>query len=203
MSCALAVALAGTAGAQSLTPDDIRAMVDRKLTQMNPYQELLNDPDPARSLAALEIMLESGDPTLVRMAMEFGLVSIDPVVRRTALEGYLATGPVLTIQFDGSAVRSPNYEIMARETAFSGSMDSARTGYWRIPIDRERRNGSCYMMAGLDGCFITVNPDGVYVSSAWNYMNGRGTLTPEGTIVGQASLRSVPGSVPFSIRLLE
>lgn len=44
-------------------------MVDQQMSNLNPYQELLNNPDPARSLAAMKVMLESGDEALVRMAL--------------------------------------------------------------------------------------------------------------------------------------
>ena len=65
---ALAVApffLCGVAQAQSLSVEDLRAMVDKEMNKGNEYAELLNDPDPERAQTAMTLMLNSGDPALV------------------------------------------------------------------------------------------------------------------------------------------
>ena len=87
------IPLATIATAQTLTPEEISALVDKRMKELNPYQNLLNDPDPDRSLAAMQIMMESGDPDLTRMALEFGLLSPNPSVKRIAFEAWLSTGP--------------------------------------------------------------------------------------------------------------
>ena len=135
-SSLLALSLCASAAfGQSLTPDQIRGLIDERVNSLNPYAELLNDPDPARSLAALRIMMESGDDTLVQMALEFGLLSADPVVRRTAFESFLSTGPILSIRFDGSAHQDTGqFASWVTVSAWSGTVGPDHIAFWRVPI---------------------------------------------------------------------
>jgi tetratricopeptide (TPR) repeat protein len=69
---------------QGLSADDLSLMIDQRVAITNPYEALLNDPDPMRSAAAFEIMIASQDDTLARLAIEFGLESGRPETRQLA-----------------------------------------------------------------------------------------------------------------------
>lgn len=112
VSGALVMGIVAGATAQSLTPEQLQAMIDQRVNQQNPYQTLLADPDPERSLAAMQIMLESGDKNLIRLGLQFGLLSPNPQVRRIAVEAYIATSPVLTLRLDGTNVKDRDYAQM-------------------------------------------------------------------------------------------
>lgn len=194
-------ALPTLAFAQSLTPEEIEAMVNQRISDLNPYQALLNDPDPARSLAAMKIMLESGDDALERMALEYGLVSPNPTVKRTALEGFLTTNPILSIRFDGANVKDSSYPSVIKNS-WNGTLTSDATGYWRIAVGGYLDDKRCFANTyRTSECFITVNSDGIFLTP--DYMNGRGTVSDSGALIGQATLARVEDVVPFSVQLID
>ena len=80
----LATFTANTSLSQNLSAEDISSLIDQRLAITNPYQDLLNDPDPMRSLAAVEIMIGSQDASLARLAIQYGLESGRPEVRQLA-----------------------------------------------------------------------------------------------------------------------
>ncbi len=176
-------------------------MINERINNLNPYQELLNSPDPARSLAAMQIMMESGDADLVRMATEYGLLSPNPTVKRIALEGFLATKPVLSIRFDGSKTSDKDFSnVVVRN--WTGTVDADMVGYWRISVGEYLADSSCYANTyNTSDCFITVNSDGVFLTP--RYMNGRATISPEGSLIGTANLSNVTDTVPFTIQLID
>lgn len=195
--------------AQSLTPEQIKAMIDQRMNTLNPYQELISDPDPARSLAAMQIMLESGDKHLRRMALEYGLLSPDPAVKRAAFESYLATGPIFSIRFDGSRVKSDRFQTAVTEY-WHGHMTPDRVGYWRIQVGEYHPEPNCFANTDAgDRCFVTVNSDGIFLtvqsSSGAGTLNARGTIGDDGVLSGFATfLRwNVDEPTPFSIKLLD
>lgn len=193
--------LPALASAQSLTPEQIAAMVDEKVNAQNPYAELLNNQDPARSLAAMEIMLESGDPKLTRMALEFGLLSTNPSVKRTALESYLNSKPVLSFRFDGSETESTWFDSAMK--GGNATMTPERIGYWNLQVGDFDDAQRCYAHAGRKECFITVTPDGVL----WRTSNGRTTgrfdIGEGGVLEGSSLIYNVNTPVPTSAKLLD
>lgn len=70
--------------AQEVSIDALEAAIDARLAAVNPFNELLNDPDQRRSLAAMEIMIGSQDEALARMAIQHGLASRQPEIRSVA-----------------------------------------------------------------------------------------------------------------------
>ncbi len=194
------IPLATIATAQTLTPEEISALVDKRMKELNPYQNLLNDPDPDRSLAAMQIMMESGDPDLTRMALEFGLLSPNPSVKRIAFEAWLSTGPVMSFRFDGTNVKDSTFTRRVRGS-WNGTLDD-RTGYWRIQVGQRIKESGCYANTyHQDRCFITVNSDGVFLTPS--DFNARGTLTDDGRLEGAGSMHNVDEPVPFSVQLID
>lgn len=198
---ALAYLLPVTALAQSLTPEQINQMIDKQMNDLDPYQELLNNPDPARSLAAMEIMLESGDESLQRMALEYGLLSPNPTVKRIAFETYLKTRPIFSIRFDGGHVKDSSWPSRMRD--WNGTLDANGIGYWRIPVGDYHEDKRCFGESSYrpENCFVTVNSDGVFLTPYG--MNARAIVTETGALEGVATLDSVDEPVPFSIRLID
>lgn len=200
LAVAAIMAFAAPVQAQSLSPDEIRRMVDERIDKLNPYQALLNDPDPARSLAAMQIMLESGDKELVRMALEFGILSPNPTVKRTAFEGWLTNAPILSIRFDGSGVKDKQFPNIVRSN-WNGTINGT-VGYWRIAVGNYLPEHKCYAnTVRPDRCFITVNSDGIFLTA--DYLNARGTIAEDGQLTGSGSMYQVDEPVPFSIQLID
>jgi hypothetical protein len=193
-----------SAVAQSLTPEQLQAMIDERLNQQNPYEAILTDPDPERSLAAMEIMIDSGDPELVSMALEFGLLSPNPAVRRIAVERYFDTQPVLAAKFDGSQASSERSFRTVVE-AFNGTLDQNNIGYAQIGVGPRSDDGLCFLEPGRDTCRITINSTGVFLtaytgnSSPW--LTARLTLNDSGQFVALAN--NFDNTLPVTIQILD
>jgi len=186
--------------AQSLTPEELTALIDKRVKALNPYQNLLNDPDPDRSLAAMQIMMESGDKDLMRMALEFGLLSPNLSVKRIAFETWLSSGPVMSFRFDGTDIKDRHYSNTVR-SSWNGTIDGT-TGYWRIQVGKRIEEKRCYANTyDIDKCFITVNSDGVFLTP--RSFNARGALTDDGRLDGVGSMYNVDEPVPFSVQLID
>jgi len=198
----LLLASTNIVSAQVLTPDEILAMVNKKVEIAGPYAELLNDPDPARQLAAIEIMMETKDASLVAMAARAGFLSTDPDVRQKTLEGYLATGPSISIIIDGSATDDSWFESSMKEAGAAVSPEGvAGVTYAVGDYDTEKR---CYVFVGAsaDSCFLQVSNAGVEATAPGGYFKLQGSLSDAGTIEGFASVYNTSGGFPSTIRLL-
>ncbi len=186
--------------AQSLSPEEIAAIIDEKVNNLNPYQALLNDPDPERGRLAMEVMLDSGDPELVRLALGFGLLSPNPTVKRTAFETWLKTGPILSLRFDGAEVKDTSFAGTVTSN-WNGTLSDG-VGYWRIAVGEFLPEQKCYANTyHKDKCFITVNSDGVFLTP--QYMNARATITDAGVLEGTGTMYAVDEPVPFSVQLID
>lgn len=201
LAAAIALVLPTLAVAQALTPEEIAAMVDQRMKDFNPYQELLNNPDPARSLEAMRIMIDSGDEDLERMALEYGLLSPNATTKRAAFESLLERKPIFSVRFDGSGVDDTDFAWNMRNR-YSGTLDTTSVGYWRLPVGDFNEQAQCFVDAhDTDDCMITVNADGIFLTP--DRMNARAQISDAGMLMGEASLAGVETAVPFSIRLLD
>jgi len=189
--------------AQSLTPEQILAQIEERISAQNPYQILLNDPDPQRSLAAIEIMLGSGDQTLITMATEFGLLSPNPLVQRIALEGVLSTRPILTIRLDGSEIQEQNF-VNTVLRFLNGTVTPDNIGFVQFAIGEFDETAGCYLSRNGQRCLITVNADGVFIS-AYDPDNLRGRMVADGSgaLTGFTTLYQTASPVPATISLLD
>ncbi|MGX9353512.1 hypothetical protein ACS3QZ_20160 (plasmid) [Shimia sp. W99] len=137
--------LAGAASAQSLSVADLQAKIDAELNKGSEYVELLNDPDPARALKAMELMLDSGDEVLVKAALDYGIYSPDKNVRNLAIKSFLDTSPRLEIQFDGKKadradlerIIGPLYGLIPNEEGYAVTT---------LDIEGYDSDANCYFM---------------------------------------------------------
>ena len=201
MACMVSVATA-----QSLTPEQLQAMIDQELSRENPYKAILADPDPERSLAAMRIMLRSGDQELVAMALEFGLLSPNPQVQRVAVEAYMTTNPVLTVRLDGTDVKNTRLASFVREN-LKGTLDHDRIGFARLDLGALSEDGTCYKGRANSNCLLTINRDGIFLTARFGtinvLLNARLVVNDAGQLEGIASLRGIDELVPISIQLLD
>lgn len=191
-----------TANAQTPTAAELLARIDEKVAAQNPYQALLNDPDPQRSLAAMEVMLESGDPTLIKMATEFGLLSPNPQVQRVALHGIMSTQPVLTLRLDGTEIESPNFKNSIQQW-LKGSVTDEKLGYAPIGFGEWSEANSCYVTKVDKACGMTMTSDGTFLKIGNTTASVQLNLGADGVLTGSGFLYNVPDPVPMTIRLLE
>ncbi|MGD9918355.1 MAG: hypothetical protein AB7U46_10060 [Paenirhodobacter sp.] len=192
---ALCSALAAPVFAQSLSPADILAKVEEKTKVTNGYQDLLNDPDPARSMAAMEVMLDSGDAKLQRMALEYGLYSPNPQVRYLALKAFFDGQPVLRMRIDGSKVKE-NFEYHI--DSLGGSIDSAKMGFLSMPVGEFIPDQSCYVRRDRNDCLVRISETEISIS----LLSGNWfpvTLNDQGQLVGEVGFEPpAPVTIPVS-----
>jgi len=191
--------------AQSISVEDLRAQIDARVGGLNEYQELLNDPDPARSMAAMEIMMASGDAALVKMAKDVGIFSPNSAVRKAALDGYFASGPVLELQFD--ATDASRQDSMGSDMKwYSGSVSSELIGFAQVQIGDLDTGKQCFGAVGFNdnvldaGCFLRNSENGVSLylwAKWWNLV-----LNDQGALVGSGGALYTM-NLPISIQIAQ
>ncbi|WP_281968343.1 HEAT repeat domain-containing protein [Roseovarius nanhaiticus] len=181
--------------AQTISLDELKAQIEQKVSSEDEFRTLLNDPDPARSIAAMELMMASGDPGLERMAREFGVFSSDPVVRRLAIEAWLKSGPVLNITYDGSGTESAYFKSYFQNN--KGSVDGDKRGFTSFPINGYDEANDCYVYAAGNACAMRITDVGpsVFLSDSWSPL----TLGEDGYMRGQTNLYRVDEPIPIEI----
>ncbi|MFX0547429.1 HEAT repeat domain-containing protein [Roseovarius sp. S1116L3] len=181
--------------AQTVSLDELKAQVEQKVSSQDEFRTLLSDPDPARSIAAMELMMASGDPGLERMAREFGVFSSDPVVRRLAIEAWLKSSPVLNITYDGSGTESGYFKSFLQKS--NGSIDGDNQGFTSFPVNGFDEANDCYLFAGSTSCAMRITDVGpsVFLSGSWTPLN----LGDDGYMRGQANIYRVDEPVPIEI----
>jgi hypothetical protein len=153
---------------QSISIEDLQKQIDARVSTLNPYVALLNDPDPARSRAAMELMLESGDVTLMQMAIEQGIFSPNVVVQRIALKGYFDTLPAVIIQFTGEEAANEKSFHYAVTEDLHGSVIANNGGSFTLTLDQYNPESRCYE-GGLQnrnsrsGCVIVLADNGISI----------------------------------------
>ena len=197
----LACLLVGPALAQRPSLEEMRARMEQEVSEIGAYRDLLADPDPTRSLAAMKTMLESGDPELQAVALEYGLFSPSPIVRRRALEGFLASGPVLDVLMETPA-ELPSSSSMTGAyldalKAREGSIDPQKGGaYVGLRIGGHDPEKGCMVEAGGSDCVARVTAGGLSIRpwTEWWLL----TLNEEGEAVGMGQ---IPGAGSFPVRV--
>lgn len=191
--------------AQALTPEELRAMVDERAANADPFQALLNDPDPVRSLAALELMVESGEPNLMRMAVNFGLQSALPEIRRAAVIGFLKTRPTLQVRLDASGNQDKDFEYRFRAATY-GTLLADGTAVFTINVGAFDPEKNCFLYTGRDYCTVEISPDGLTTTKRGesnDYIRSNLSFSEDGTLTGASTIYDVKGGFPTTLRITE
>ncbi len=178
------------------TAADISAMVDQKMDALDEFEQLLNDPDPQRSLTAMNIMIGHDDPQIARMALQYGLTSTSAPVRRAALKAYLDTEPVLNMYLDGSALDAEDFEgVLASE---GGTVDGESRGYMTKQSGPFNEDLNCYAYKQYPAyCLITLSESNVGLF-LWQRAASL-TLNAEGSLEGVVFVKGLRPAIPLTI----
>lgn len=203
----------GTVASAQMTLEDLKAQVDSRSGNLSGFQELLDDPDPRRSLAAVEGMLASGDSNLERMALAFALTNPDTAIRSTALEHHFTKLPAIAVSFDASGVKEEEMESFIKVLrSLRGSMGPDKIGSFNYqPAAFDEENG-CYPQAA-DKRYCAMRLGKGFVSLyfyAPNAVSGRWVnlrADETGVLKGGVNFdygrsNSPAGTLPLTIRLL-
>lgn len=163
---AFLLASATAVSAQTLTPDELKAMIDKELGGQNEYLEIMDDADPRRSAAAVKIMMASGDPELERMAREYALFSPHPIIQRTALQAFFDSAPNLEIYLDGSALDNETYKKFASFIVGQrGSNLDDKNAFFLMQLGKFDEAKKCWVNAAYQNyCLIHLSENQATVS---------------------------------------
>lgn len=189
--------------AHSLTPEELRAKLDERASEVISFQTLLNDPDPVRSRAAMELMIESGNPALIRTAVEFGLQSAVAETRLSAFRAFLNTRPTLLINLDIAKAEDESFESRFKEST-GGSVLGGSIATYAINIGSFDAEKNCYVRSRQEKhCAIQIAPNGISAQKAnsnfWtvSYL----VLQEDGTLSGSTNVGRVDGGFPTTVRI--
>jgi hypothetical protein len=198
-----AIVLGTQAAAQSLSIDDLRAQIDQKVGAQNEFQALLSDPDPARAMAAMEIMMASGDAALMRMAVETGVFSTNPAVRATALKAFLGAKPTVTafLTLGDAYDTSQRNWVNGQVARMGGSVTPENVAFFSLRVGDYDAEQDCYMNGDpRQGCLFRVNDQVVSlrIFDVWNgfALDEAGELV--GAVTPYANYPSAPARIPVT-----
>ena len=203
--CFLAIILPSVASAQGLTPEALRAQLDERAGAANAFQSMLNDPDPARSRAAMELMIQSKEPDLVRQAIDFGLLAADPDVRRFAFEAFMNQRPTLLIRLvmpEGASEKFPgNFRNVTEGTVLDDG-----TASYALNIGPFNEEKNCYLETERAWCAAVLTPDGASFVTRNHNHQGRAITSnlifqEDGTLAGSSTVWDVPGGFPTTLQI--
>ena len=115
----LIVTVATSAAAQ-VTLEEADDVMNNRNTELQAFQDRLNDPDPERALAILKLLIVKGDADQRRMAIRHGLQSTDSAIRATTVRAILDSEPTIVITFDPVSDEPDGY--YARTIAQAGGI---------------------------------------------------------------------------------
>ena len=79
--------------------DELDEAANKTDAEMSEFRKRLNDPDPDRALAALELLITRGDAMQRRLAIGHGLSSTDRAIRETTLRAIFDSKPTFRAVF--------------------------------------------------------------------------------------------------------
>lgn len=198
----LSLSMSGATSAQLLSEEELLAQINQRVDALAPYRKLLNDPDPARSMAAMEIMLKSEDTTLPRLAIEFGILSSDAKLQRMAAEAILHTGTPLTVALDGTDLEDKALLDKVVKAYLKGTLTPEGVAYISVPIGTYDAEKGCFLNpANTSLCQASINGDGIFITN--NHLQARLGYGPNGTFNGAGSVTSFDLPLAAEIKILE
>jgi len=164
----LAMLGSGPALSQTISLKDLTAKVDAQAGELGGFRALLTDPDPTRSMAAMQAMLTSGDTLLVSMALEVGAFSPNSAVRAIAMRGYFDGKPNISIKFDFSPPPEDENERNELQTQFPSMYPGASIGSdWMGSMSRSVGSfdpaQGCYVEGQSEVCLVKLSGDTVSI----------------------------------------
>lgn len=164
--------------------DDI---MNSRNTELQAFQERLNDPDPERALAVLKLLIVKGDVDQRRMAIRHGLQSTDSAIRATTVRAILDSEPTVVMKFDPVSDEPDGY--YARTIGQAGGI-VAEDGTSEVTrnIAGYDENEECwtYKQGSYTPCLAMMR--GEVVSILFGGTWGSYTLNSKGELEGQQTI---------------
>ncbi|NDW04159.1 HEAT repeat domain-containing protein [Jiella pacifica] len=198
-------ALAFAASASAVTLEDLDRQINRRATTLEAFRQRLNDDNPAKRRAAMEIMIKSDDPALVRMAKEAGLFSSDRALRSAALKAIFDSKPRLRTELTSTDKES--LQGIARFVAGNGGSYDDKGGTLSFQVGAYSDEAKCWLDSRGRFCLIALSGETVSIfgDSFSGSLAATLTLNDEGLLKGpfQTSINAKGASGTAMIDLTE
>ncbi|SEN80960.1 hypothetical protein SAMN04488077_1329 [Roseovarius tolerans] len=178
---AACAALALPAFAQ-VSLDEIDAAADAMDTEMEEFRKRLNDPDPDRALAVLQLLISKGDADQRRMAVRHGLQSTDRAIRATTLRAIFDAEPTLRVVVD-PIDEEPTVHFANEVNRLGGVIDAEGAGSITFKVNGYKEEEACWTYSRYESCLLRMRGEAVslWLGDSWGSyeLNGSGQLEGE------------------------
>ena len=183
---AILLATTGPVAAQ-VTLEEADEVMNSRNTELQSFQDRLNDPDPEKALSVLKLLIVKGDADQRRMAIRHGLQSTDSALRATTVRAILDSGPTLVLKFDPVADETDGYYARSISQA-SGILaeDGSSEVVRNISGYDEEQECWFYKSGAYTPCLAMMRGEVVSISFGDSW--GNYTLNEKGELEGQQSI---------------
>lgn len=187
------LALSAPAAAQ-VTLDELDAKAGAADAAMEEFRKRLNDPDPDRALAVLNLLISKGDADQRRLAVRHGLQSTDRAIHATTLRAIFDSKPTLRLVLDPVSDKpTRNYATIVNN--YGGVIDAEGTATITFRITGFNAENDCWIDERTDKCFVRLSGDVVslLLYSKWGsyQLDGSGHLRGEQAVAENLAKGSI------------
>lgn len=190
--CAI-LAMSAPAAAQ-VTLDDLDAAAGAADAAMEEFRKRLNDPDPDRALAVLNLLISKGDADQRRMAVRHGLQSTDRAIHATTLRAIFDSKPTLRLVLDPVS-EEPNGNYANNVNRWGGVIDTEGTATITFRLTGFNSENDCWVDERTQQCLVRLSGDVVSLQMVQNWgtyrLDGSGHLRGEQTFGGNLAKGSI------------
>ena len=167
--------------------DELDEAADKKDAAMSEFRKRLNDPDPDRALAVLELLITGGDAMQRRLAIRHGLSSTDRAIRATTLRAIFDSKPTFRAVFVPAAEKPTVYYYRTVQDS-GGVIDSKGSGSVNFRVTGYNEDSACWTHGRSNTCLVRVlggDSVSIWFGKSWgNYVLEGGT----GKLIGEQSI---------------
>ncbi|MCF3972594.1 hypothetical protein [Paracoccus salsus] len=192
------------ATAQTVDIEALKARIGDRAGTYGELVEILEGADGNASLAAFDVMMESGDKTLAEIALGSALAAADMRLRSRALWEVLSRRDSIVIEIDTEAI-GDNEDAIAHMNAWLGPMQT-----WPLVqahpetqcISLVASSGSCDPDRHISVSGLKMDIRNTYTGGPHMGLKGAFVLGADGVLHGKiASLEGLPFDYPATITL--
>jgi hypothetical protein len=178
--CAI-LAMSAPAAAQ-VTLEDLDKAAETADAAMEEFRKRLNDPDPDRALAVLNLLISKGDADQRRMAVRHGLQSTDRAIHATTLRAIFDSKPTLRLVLDPVS-DEPNANYARGVNWWGGVINTEGTATIIVKITGFDSDNDCWIDERTQRCLLRMNGDvvSILMGDSWGsyQLDGSGQLLGE------------------------
>ncbi|MEO1308147.1 MAG: hypothetical protein AAFV38_09530 [Pseudomonadota bacterium] len=172
-------------GIAQVTLDQLDSAMATAGDAMEAFRVRLQDPNPAKALAAMRLLIAQGDDAQRRLAIAHGFEATDPAMRLEAVRGILDAKPLLLFRWttENDTVNN-NYKNTLKR--FSGDFESGTVSRVPIQVGDYSEEKGCWTLQMNGSCFARLNSGELSLTFTGTW--AQFVLNPEGWLVGRPNI---------------